>query len=369
MLAVRPPEPGALLLTDGVTLLADIWRPVPPGPFPVLLMRHAYGRAIGSSLCYAPPAWYAAQGYIVVIQDVRGRGDSGGDFRLFADEAADGAASIAWAAALEGSSGVVGMFGFSYQGSNQLLAAAAAGPALRALAPAMLGWDIQSDWATENGAVPLEANLRWAAQMAAEAARRAQDGPAYLALRAAAQGPPPATSRPPVMDLLRQYGHYADWLDRPAGDAYWHRLAPAAQAAAIRAARLPMLFVGGFYDSHLPGTLAAWAALHDAAPCALVVGPWAHFPWQRRLGDRDFGPAADSDIDARQLAFFEHWLKGGPPPEDSPVRLFDMGLNSWRALPALPGPNTTLWTAGSGRAACDPAGRPPRRRAGRGRHR
>ena len=76
---------------------------------------------------------------------------------------------------------------FSYQGSNQLLAAAEAGSALRALAPAMLGWDVYADWATENGAIPLEANLRWAAQMAAEGARRAGDAAGYTALRSGAQ--------------------------------------------------------------------------------------------------------------------------------------------------------------------------------------
>jgi putative CocE/NonD family hydrolase len=345
-------EQGVLVLPDGVALHADIWRPDGPGPFPVLLMRHAYGRRIASSLCYAPPAWYAAQGYIVVIQDVRGRGESDGDLRLFEDEAADGAATVAWAASLPGSNGSVGMFGFSYQGSNQLLAASEAGPALQAIAPAMIGWDIYRDWATENGAVPLEGNLRWGAQMAAEAARRAKDGAASIALRAGAQGmlaDQPNPSRPAVMAMLSRYGHYGDWLDRPADDAYWQRISPASRVDSLRAAGLKMLFIGGFYDSHLPGTLAAFEALQGM----LVVGPWAHFPWQRRLGDMDFGAAAESDIDARQIAFFDHALKGGPAPDWAPVRLFDMGVCVWRDLPALPGPDRDLWTSGTGRAACD----------------
>ena len=93
-------------------------------------------------ICYAHPSWYADQGYIVVIQDVRGRGTSEGVFRLFADDVADGEDTIAWAASLPGSSGAVGMYGFSYQGTNQLLAASSGAPALKALAPAMIGWDI-----------------------------------------------------------------------------------------------------------------------------------------------------------------------------------------------------------------------------------
>jgi putative CocE/NonD family hydrolase len=191
--------------------------------------------------------------------------------------------------------------------------------------------------------------------MAAEAARRAKDGAGYMALRAAAQGmraDQPNPSRPAVMDLLCRYGHYGDWLDRPAGDAYWARIAPASRVAALRAAAVPALLIGGFYDSHLPGTLAAWEALQDAAPCTLVVGPWAHFPWQRRLGDVDFGAAAESDIDARQIAFFDHALKGGPAPDWAPVRLFDMGVCRWRDLPSLPGPNRDVWTGGTGRATC-----------------
>ena len=120
-----------------------------------------------------------------------------------------------------------------------------------------------------------------------------------------------------------------------------------------------MLFIGGFYDSHLPGTIAAWDALHDACSCSLVIGPWVHFPWQRWVGDLDFGPNADSDIDGRQVAFFDRYLKGDAASAASimPVRLFDMGLNRWRELPGLPPPNRALWTAGSGRAACDPPGR------------
>ena len=319
-------------------------------------MRHAYGRAIASSLCYAPPAWYAAQGFITIIQDVRGRGDSQGDFHLFADEAADGAATIAWAASLPGSNGAVGMFGFSYQGSNQLLAAAEAPPALRAIAPAMMGWDIYHDWATENGAIGLDGNLRWGAQMAAEAARRAHDIPAYTALRATAHGPHAAAAnpaRPAAMAALAQYGHYADWLDRPPTDPYWQHVSPSARRDALRAAATPMLVIGGFYDSHLPGTLATWDALHDTAPGQLIVGPWAHFPWQRRLGDVDFGPDADSDIDARQVAFFAHHLKSGPAPVTAPVRLFDMGPNIWRELRSLPIPNRDIWTTSTGRAAGD----------------
>ena len=320
--AVRPPRTEAMTTRDGTTLVADVWEPDAPGPHPVLLMRQAYGRRIGTSLCYAPPAWYASHGFIVVIQDVRGRGDSGGDFALFRHEAADGADSVAWAARLPGANGRVGMFGFSFQGTNQLLALAEPCPALRAVAPAMIGWDLRTDWAYENGAFPLRANLGWAVQLMAETARRAGDHAAQAELFALGRALPlhgAQPGRPEFMRRLGHWGHYGDWADRPEDDAGWRAISPAAHLEAIVANRPAVFLVGGWYDSHLPGTLAAWRALHGRLPLRLVVGPWAHFPWDRRIGDRDFGDDAVTDIDQQQVAWFDRWLRHDEPPEPESV--------------------------------------------------
>ena len=118
------PETVSMRTRDGVRLDADLYRPAGKGPFPLLLMRQPYGRKIASTVVYAHPGWYAAHGYIVVIQDVRGSGTSEGDFKLFEHEREDGADTLAWAAALEGCSGRIGMYGFSYQAATQLLAEA-----------------------------------------------------------------------------------------------------------------------------------------------------------------------------------------------------------------------------------------------------
>ncbi len=359
--AVRPPRTEAMTTRDGTTLVADVWEPDGTGPHPVLLMRQAYGRRIGTSLCYAPPAWYAAHGFIVVLQDVRGRGESGGAFELFGHEAADGADSVAWAAALPRANGRVGMFGFSFQGTNQLLALAEPCPGLRAVAPAMIGWDLRTDWAYENGAFPLRANLGWAVQLMAETARRAGDHAAQAELFAASRAMPlhgRQPGRPEFMRRLGHLGHYGDWADRPEDDAAWRAISPAAHLEAIVANRPAVFLVGGWYDSHLPGTLAAWRALHGRVPLRLVVGPWAHFPWDRRIGDRDFGNHAVTDIDQQQVRWFDRWLRGDEPPgpeiePESVVRLFDMGASCWREMPALPEATARLWPAGSGRAAID----------------
>jgi uncharacterized protein len=344
-----------MIARDGTPLVADIWQPESGGPYPVLLMRQAYGRRIGTSLCYAPPEWYARHGYIVVIQDARGRGESGGAFELFEHEAADGSDTIAWAAGLPNSTGEVGMFGFSFQGSNQLLAAGMAPAALRAIAPAMIGWDLRQDWAYENGAFALRANIGWATQLAAETARLAGDEAAHATLYAASRGSGPGGTRPaypPHETLLARYSHYVRWRETPDAGPYWDRISPAAHLEAITELKPAVLLIGGWYDSHLPGTLAAFRALSPVLDARLIVGPWAHFPWDRYVGECDFGPEAITDIDQRQIAFFDAALKGRT--WDAPrVRLFDMGADCWRNLSDLPTPTTTFSLSGSGRAAID----------------
>src|SRR5271165_4489971 len=114
----------AARMRDGVRLVADVYRPAAPGPWPVLLLRQPYGRDIASSVVLAHPPWFARRGFMVVVQDVRGRGGSEGVFAPFHQELADGFDTVAWAAALPGSNGRVGLYGFSYQGATQLLAAA-----------------------------------------------------------------------------------------------------------------------------------------------------------------------------------------------------------------------------------------------------
>ena len=157
-------ETVSMRTRDGVRLDADIYRPLMDDQsnekLPVLLMRQPYGRAIASTVVYAHPQWYAARGYIVVIQDVRGRGTSEGEFELFAREKEDGADTINWAAQLTGSTGDVAMYGFSYQGMTQLYAAASRPEALKTICPAAIAYDLYQDWAYENGAFCLPKQFR-----------------------------------------------------------------------------------------------------------------------------------------------------------------------------------------------------------------
>jgi len=108
-------------MRDNVTLAADIYRPVSDQQFPVLLERTPYNRAGEAAMANE----LASHGYIVVLQDTRGRYESGGDFYPFRNESADGYDTVEWAARINGSNGKVGMFGGSYVGATQMLAAMA----------------------------------------------------------------------------------------------------------------------------------------------------------------------------------------------------------------------------------------------------
>ncbi|MGF1515632.1 MAG: CocE/NonD family hydrolase, partial [Elainellaceae cyanobacterium] len=357
MLPVKK-ETQPLLTQDGTRLDADIYTPDTGGSFPVLLMRQPYGRAIASTVVYAHPQWYAAQGYIVVIQDVRGRGSSDGEFDLFAHEVEDGADAVAWAAALPQSTGAVGMYGFSYQGMTQLFAAAARPPALKTLCPAMVAYDLRDDWAYEGDAFCLQASFGWAVQLAAETARRQGHRDAYKTLYTAARTPlscDPICARSALLNQIARDSFYHDWLIPPSKE-YWQQRSPRHYIDAIAQMELPMLHIGGWYDTYMRGTLRLYRemAVRSAQPQHLWVGPWPHIPWGRRVGELDFGPEAVSPIDRLQIRWFDQFLKGKDTGllDEKPVHLFEMGSNRWRSRSQFPDPEpVTYWLVSGGLAA------------------
>ena len=342
---VGAPQRTSMRTRDGLRLDADVYRPDTTEVLPVLLMRQPYGRAIASTVTYAHPRWYAARGYVVVIQDVRGRGSSEGTFDPFRHETADGWDTLDWVASLPGTTGQVGMYGFSYQGVTQLLAAASGHPALAAICPGMAGVAIRTDMAWEGGAFCLVRNLTWAAQLTAETARRAGDADAYGALYRLGHEPDLtallAPGAAPVRERL-QGSHFADWLDTPEADPYWAERSPLTQGPP----RVPALYIGGWFDGFLDGTLRGFLNHPEDVPHRLLVGPWAHLPWQPQVGDWDMGPEADPrGVDRLQLAWFDRFLKGmdGAAVDTASVRLFDLTAACWRNYPEWDTGSTERW--------------------------
>lgn len=332
-------------LPDGVALRADVYRPAREVSLPVLLMRLPYGKTTaGANWGYAHPAWYAEHGYVVVVQDVRGRYASDGVFTPFLDEEADGYESVEWAAGLPGSNGKVGMYGFSYPGATQLLAAIARPPSLAAIAPGFTSAQFYEGWAYSGGAFSLASMAGWASFLALEAARRAGDEEAHAALLGSLGAAPALYWKLPVCDylpLLDTYAPYfSDWLDHPAYDDYWRRTAIDEDFSRIE---VPGLHCGGWYDIFHSGTVANFRGIRSA-PQKLLMGPWQHSPW-RAIGAAGRKDAGANEIDDWHLRFFDEVLKGERRGVfDHPGRVFVLG-EGWRDVDGWPpsGSVQTTW--------------------------
>lgn len=329
------------VMRDGVTLYADIYRPEDGENCPVLLMRQPYGRAIASTVTQAHPTWYVRHGFIVVVQDVRGRGDSEGEFDPFVHEADDGYDTVEWAAALPGSNGNVGMYGFSYQGCTQWAAAAAAPPSLKAIAPGMCGADLYHGMMYPQGRFAVAEHVPWAFQLARDTARRQGDAEteAYCT-RVRRQTPDellypvPENGSHPI--LQKYFPAFAQWCSHREYDAYWERRS---WMKAFRDRPVPAFLIGGWYDVFLMGTLLDYEALETAERSGdlafkLMIGPWDHIPWGRYAGGKDHGPEADGDVHREQARWFRYWLDPQRQPREMTepeVRYYERGSGKWRS--------------------------------------
>ena len=149
-------------MRDGTVLRADVYRPESDAPWPVLLQRTPYDKNVPRiSALLLNPVRAASAGYAVMVQDVRGRFASDGEFYTFRHEPDDGYDTIAWAAAQPWSTGKVGMFGLSYVGATQWLAAITTPPALATIVPVVTASDYHEGWTYQGGAFELGFNASW----------------------------------------------------------------------------------------------------------------------------------------------------------------------------------------------------------------
>jgi uncharacterized protein len=330
------------------------------GTYPVILMRLPYDKSTAQTYVYASPEFYASHCYIVVIQDVRGQYASQGTFYAFRDEMNDGYDSVEWAAALPGSSGKVGMYGFSYVGATQWLAAVMQPPHLAAIVPAMTSSDYYDGWSYEGGAWSLAFEESWPIfTIALASARRTGDQSSVAKILDAAGKIAQTYNHLPLTDYpwLSQgvptvAGYFYDWLAHDTWDDYWQQWSIRKRYERVQ---VPALNFAGWYDVFLNGSIENFVGMRkeggsDVARSAprLVIGPYIHFPWKAKVGDVDFGFEAINPIDGVQLAWLDRWLKGKDNGADreAAVRVFVMGVNRWRdaadwPIPVLTPPNTT----------------------------
>jgi uncharacterized protein len=333
------PELGVIIETnvrvkmrDGVSLATDIYRPKAPGKFPVILTRTPYNRRDPWTGTYL-----ASHGYIAVLQDTRGRYDSEGEFYPFKYESNDGYDTIEWAAGLEYSNGMVGMFGGSYVGATQMLAAISKPPHLKAIFPYITASEYYDGWTYQSGALMQWFASSWTSGLAEDTVRR----------KTAAQ----ARSKEWVQQLpVEDYRlistptaaeaapYFRDWIEHERDDEYWRRWKISDHYSELD---VKALHSGGWHDIFLKGSIKNYVEMHkNAATQAardgqrLLIGPWAHAATspEGKIGDVVFGRAAVLDYNGVMVKWFDYALKGmsNEFATDAPVRIFVMGDNVWR---------------------------------------
>ena len=344
-------------MRDGTKLKADLYLPKGPGPWPVLIERTPYNKESSSEVKAAEsPPYYSARGYAVVIQDVRGRHKSEGDFYAYHNDGwganRDGYDTIQWLAEQSWCNGKIGMIGGSYSGLTQYAAAATRPPHLTALFPRQAAADAFNGLMFKGGAFDLGLRLNWALtqtrhdldrlasgterdrldRMLGIAAKEMESWYEYLPL-----------SGMPLLKGIADW--YYDWLAHPVDGPFWWQISPNKQYAQID---VPVCHFGGWFDIYQQSIVDNFVGMahgartqHARKSQKMIMGPWQHGPTsvdRTNVGEFDFGPGAARDFNDLRLPWYDHWVKGieNGIMDEPPVSYLTMGVNEWRTSVTWP---------------------------------
>lgn len=355
--AARAQQPYAVIVQggvgmttrDGVRLNADIYRPKADGKFPVILMRTPYDKSEGWAV--APAFQIAAHGYVVIIQDVRGRYTSEGEWYPFRHESADGYDAVEWAASLPYSDGKVGMMGASYVGATQMLAAIAHPPHLAGICPQVTASNYHDGWTYQSGALEQWFDQNWTTQLAGNTLQRLieKDTNALVGVPTLPLTDYPLfnySALPAGSDASSEIApYYLDWLAHPDYDSYWKQWSIEEHFSDIQ---IPTLQVAGWYDIFLEGNLRNYMGIKAQGGSAaakngqrLLVQIGGHAGFGKRIGDVDFGDeAVKFPYTEVVIDWYDYLLKDvqNEFATDKPVRLFVMGDNVYSQYADWPPP-------------------------------
>jgi hypothetical protein len=346
---------------DGVTLEADIYRPAGDGPFPVLLERTPYDKRNAADFALQA----IGHGFMVVVQDVRGRYASEGEWYPFKHESEDGYDTIEWAATLPHSNGKVGMFGGSYVGATQMLAAIAHPPHLAGICPVVTASNYHENWTYQGGAFEQWFNESWTSGLAQDTLghtihenTNAMIGSTLLPLR---QYPLFNIHLDPGAPADRLAPYFLDWLTHQTYDSYWKQWSIEENYANIQ---VPALTIAAWYDIFQGGSIRNYLGLkaragNEAARNGqrLFVTIGGHAGVGQKIGDVDFGPAAaEFNENTIAIEWYDYLFLGKQNAfaGKKPVRIFVMGENKWRNEDAWPPPNakqTSYFLHSAGKAS------------------
>jgi hypothetical protein len=334
----------AMKTRDGVILKADVYRPAGDGSFPLLLQRTPYNK--DSSADFARKA--VARGFMVVIQDVRGRYTSEGEWYTFKHEIDDGYDTVEWAAALPHANGKVGLFGGSYVGATVMLAAISHPPHLAGICPVVTASNYHENWTYQGGAFEQWFDESWTAGLAQDTANRLihDNTNALVGDRVLPLNDFPVFNLKP-MTGGSQWTHelapyFLDWLAHPTYDSYWKQWSIEENYPNVQ---VPGLTIAAWYDLFQGGSLRNYLGLraHAGNQAArdgqhLIIAIGGHSGWTRKVGDVDFGPGAAFDEIGTTLDWFDYLFMGKQNQfaGGNPVKIFVMGRNEWRDEAAWP---------------------------------
>ncbi len=339
----------ACAVRDGTRLRTVLLLPHGTGPWPALLTRHPYDVTRDEHDGMLDVGRLVAAGYLVALQDVRGRHGSEGTFQPSTQEVADGADAVEWLAALPECTGVVGMWGASYASETQFSALLGGATALRAIAPAVSPAMSALDGFRFRGGVPeIGSTLAWthyaiapdlitrigSADERESERKRWEATERAIANREAFRAG--ALNADPDAEAIVTWG--LDRLREPL-DSVSHHAGKIIDR--IDAIDIPVFLIGGWFDVFLGSTLEIYRRLLRRAKDTggplphLLVGPWSHDNMSGRTAGTDFGPGASvddlgggDDLTERHIRWFDAALRSGTA-DTPPVRIFLMGTNRW----------------------------------------
>ncbi len=319
-----------LKLRDGTLLKSRIWLPHGKGPWPVLLMRQPYRREIASTITYAHPSWWAINGYLVVIQDVRGQGESEGEFSGFSQEASDTSQTHSWVRSLPECNGLLGTYGFSYQGLTQLIAEEGTPPP-DCMIPAMTGLSENEHWSCEGGAFWWHLGIGWGLQLAAQKAQRENDSKTWHEIRENLESKKYLFNGHKLLKENDPEGMAHKWLKLSNSKTInWNSFKPLDSWL-----RKPLLLIGGWWDPHLNGILDIFEKSKNAGgDPKLLIGPATHLQWWE-------------GVQSTQLKFFDSHLKLKNKKHLFPqTNLWNLTTKSWEISKRNKNPIWKLFSKG-----------------------
>jgi uncharacterized protein len=326
--APRVEDAVRVKMRDGTALATTIYLPAREGRYPGIVIRTPYGRPVED--LYA--RFFARHGYAVAVQNVRGRYASEGRWHPFVHEGADGFDTIEWMAGQPWCTGKIGMAGGSYSALVQWMAAIERPPHLDAIVPLASPSDPFDAIPYDHGVFSISGAIWWLDITAKEATT---DLSGATLMRASLRNWAELFKELPVIDLdVKVLGRrdvvFRKWIRHNSRDRYWRR---AAFIDRVEQVETPVFHQAAAFDPLTSSTLRNYRELRARGRQGqrLVIGPWLHWGEARKVGGRDFGPAAMFDLRRATLRWFDWHLKGeaGGVTTEPAVHLFITGLNRW----------------------------------------